>query len=243
MMRVTYIEHSGFLLEAENATFLFDYYKGAIPQIDPQKPLLVFVSHKHGDHYNSEIFKLIMKYPHIQYVLSKDIPIKWLLTEYKEQGIVPDKHIHVMNKNTTSDITLSGGETLTIETLRSTDTGVAYLISDNGQTYYHAGDLNLWVWEGESKQYNNNMTSTYFRELEKIKNKKIDVAFVPLDPRQDKNAFAGMKSFLEYTHSSFVFPMHFWGDFDIINRFLTAYPDYQNKVMQIKKNGQRFIVP
>ena len=56
MLKITYIEHSGFLLETENAVFLFDYYKGALPQINPQKPLFVFVSHKHGDHYNPDIF-------------------------------------------------------------------------------------------------------------------------------------------------------------------------------------------
>ena len=26
---------------------------------------------------------------------------------------------------------------------------------------YHAGDLNWWVWPGESKQYNNNMTANF----------------------------------------------------------------------------------
>lgn len=243
MTKVTYIEHSGFLLETEHTGFLFDYYKGAIPQIDPEKPLLVFVSHKHGDHYNPEIFELINKYPHIQYVLSKDIPVKWLLAKFREQGITPDEHIHVMNKNISLDITLPDGRALTVETLKSTDAGVAYLINDYEQTYYHAGDLNLWIWEGESKQYNNNMTSAYYRELEKLKNRKIDVAFVPLDPRQEKNAFAGIESFLQYTDSSCVFPMHFWGDFDIIRRFLTKHPEYQQRVMCIEKAGQEFIIP
>lgn len=242
MLKITYIEHSGFLLETENAVFLFDYYKGALPQINPQKPLFVFVSHKHGDHYNPDIFELIKKYPNIYYILSRDIPVKWQIIKYKEQGISLNEHLHIINKNTVEEISISEHYMLSIETLRSTDAGVAYLIHDIEQTYYHAGDLNLWVWEGETKQYNNNMTSAYYRELEKLKDKKIDVAFVPLDPRQEKDAYLGIESFLEYTDCQYIFPMHFWGDFDIISRFLAKHPEYQKKVMKIEKAGQEFLL-
>lgn len=242
MIKVIYIEHSGFLLETENASFLFDYYKGALPQINPQKPLLVFVSHKHGDHYNPDIFELIKNYSDIYYILSKDVPVKWQIIKYKEQGISLDEHVHIVNKNTVQEISISEHCLLSIETLRSTDSGVAFLIHDQEKTYYHAGDLNLWIWEGETKQYNNSMTSAYYRELKKLKDKKIDAAFVPLDPRQEKNAYLGIKSFLEYTNSRYVFPMHFWGDFDIISRFLTNYPEYQAKIMKIEKAGQEFIL-
>lgn len=242
MLKVTYIEHSGFLLETENASFLFDYYKGTLPQINSQKPLLVFVSHKHGDHYNPEIFELIKKFPNIYYILSKDVPVKWQMVKYKEQYISLKEHIHIVNKNIVQEITISGHCLLSIETLRSTDTGVAFLIHDKEKTYYHAGDLNLWVWEGETKQYNNSMTSAYYRELEKLKDKKIDVAFVPLDPRQEKDAYLGIESFLEYTNSHYVFPMHFWGDFNIIDRFLTKHPEYQEKVMKIERAEQEFLL-
>ncbi len=240
MLKVTYIEHSSFLLETENASFLFDYYKGAIPQINPQKPLLVFVSHKHGDHYNPDIFELVKNYPNIHYILSKDVPVKWQIIKYREQGVSLDEHIHIVTKNTVQEISISERCQLSIETLRSTDTGVAFLIHEKEKTYYHAGDLNLWVWEGETKQYNNSMKSAYYRELEKLKDKKIDVAFVPLDPRQEKDAYLGIESFLEYTHSQYVFPMHFWADFNIIDRFLTKHPEYQEKVMKIEKTGQEF---
>ncbi len=241
MMKVTYIDHSGFLLETETASFLFDYYKGSLPQINPEKPFLVFVSHKHGDHYNPKIFELIKKYPQIQYILSKDVPVKWALLKYGEQGISLEEHIHNMAKNTIQDMVLFNGKHLVIETLKSTDTGVAYLITDHDHVYYHAGDLNLWTWEGESKQYNNNMTSAYYRELEKLKDKKIDVAFVPLDPRQEKDAFSGIESFLEYTESACVFPMHFWGDYDIIRRFLTKHPEYEKKIVTIEHTMQEFV--
>lgn len=40
MMRVTYLGHSGFLLEMEDALFLFDYYQGSLPEMDPEKHCL-----------------------------------------------------------------------------------------------------------------------------------------------------------------------------------------------------------
>ena len=82
-MKVTYIGHSGFLLEAENAYFLFDYYQGNIPEMNRNYPLVVFVSHKHADHYNPEVFELVKKYPRVQFVLSRDVPAKWKIQELK----------------------------------------------------------------------------------------------------------------------------------------------------------------
>ncbi len=45
-MEVTYTGHSGFLLDTGSAYFLFDYYTGIIPDMDKDKPLVVFVSPK-----------------------------------------------------------------------------------------------------------------------------------------------------------------------------------------------------
>ena len=62
MMKITYIGHSGFFVEMEDACFLFDYYKGTIPETDGNKKMYVFVSHRHHDHYNEEIFRLQEKF-------------------------------------------------------------------------------------------------------------------------------------------------------------------------------------
>ena len=40
-MKVTYISHSGFLIETENCLFLFDYYEGKIPPLSQEKPLFI----------------------------------------------------------------------------------------------------------------------------------------------------------------------------------------------------------
>ena len=50
-MKVTYLYHSGFLVEWENCCFLFDYIRGDLPQQAMQKTFFVFCSHSHGDHF------------------------------------------------------------------------------------------------------------------------------------------------------------------------------------------------
>ena len=39
-LTVTYMGHSGFLLETEDAYFLFDYFKGTIPELKNNKSII-----------------------------------------------------------------------------------------------------------------------------------------------------------------------------------------------------------
>ena len=82
-MTITYIHHSGYLLETEQALLLFDFVEGALPPLDPAKDLFVFVSHRHEDHFSPKIFDLAATHPRIRFILSDDI---W-------QNKVPD-HLH-----------------------------------------------------------------------------------------------------------------------------------------------------
>lgn len=43
-MKITYINHSGFLVETENCYYVFDYYKGEMPSLDKSKEVVVFCS-------------------------------------------------------------------------------------------------------------------------------------------------------------------------------------------------------
>ena len=73
MVKVTYLGHSGFLAELPEALLLFDYYIGSLPELPADKPLYVFVSHRHGDHFNPAIFRLTEKYGQVTFFLSHDI--------------------------------------------------------------------------------------------------------------------------------------------------------------------------
>ena len=106
-----------------------------------------------------------------------------------------------------------------IRTLRSTDAGVAFLISTEGKCIYHAGDLNLWKWEGAGELVNGKEAREYKREINKLADYEIDAAFVPLDSRQGKYAFEGMLYFMEHVDVKAVFPMHMWQDYSYIAKF------------------------
>ena len=74
-MKVTYIGHSGFLVETSGCSLLFDYYQGQIPRLRQDTPLFVFVSHSHSDHFNPEIFSI--KGPDtIHYIISREISLR-----------------------------------------------------------------------------------------------------------------------------------------------------------------------
>ncbi len=223
-MKITYIHHSSFLVETDSCYYLFDYEKGCLPKLEVTKPILVLSSHGHYDHYNSEIFAMLeeLGMQTIYGVLSEDIKIP---TNANILRVAPGKEY---------DLWL--GQRLT--TFRSTDLGVAFLIEEQGKVIYHAGDLNDWVWEEESDSYNKQMTADYREQInllsEKLNERKIDVGFVVLDPRQEKDYDRGLCYFLEHIPVEKVYPMHYWEKPDIIEKFLEKHPEYK---FQIQKTG------
>ena len=56
-MKITYIHHSAFLVETESAYLLFDYFQGKLPEFSEEKPLYVFASHRHPDHFSKITFE------------------------------------------------------------------------------------------------------------------------------------------------------------------------------------------
>lgn len=67
------------------------------------------------------------------------------------------------------------------------------------------------------------MSADYKKEMEYLIDKNIDLAFVPLDPRQGNDYARGIEFFLNNTDTRHIFPMHFWNDFDIIIRYQQEY--------------------
>lgn len=226
MIQVTYIYHSGFCVETTDSYYIFDYYKGDLPPLDRRKPIYVFASHFHEDHYNPEVFDLLKGQgilpENVQAVLSSDIR----KTRYP-QGV---KVLRVCSNKSYS---LSDGTV--VETLRSTDSGVAYLLTTREGIIYHAGDLNDWYWEEESKEYNHNMTANYRREIDRIAGRGVDVAFLPLDVRQEKDYARGILYFLEKVKTGCVYPMHYWEHPEVIEQFRREYPQYCEIVKDTEK--------
>lgn len=239
-MKVTYIEHSGFYIELKQHNLLFDYFQGHIPNCEnKEKPILVFVSHKHHDHFNLEIFNLACEHPNIQFFISKDARMN---TEYMKRKNIPKEafdKIRYVGKNE-----IIKYEDIQIETLTSTDQGVAFVVSCENKEIYHAGDLNWWSWLGETEEQHKSMEKRYVTEINKLKNKPLDIAFVPLDPRQETLYWKGMDYFMRTVSTEYVFPMHSWGDYSIITKFLQREESasYRKYIIPIAKNGQEFII-
>ena len=222
-MKVTFIEHSGFMVEMEQNVLLFDYYQGEIPSFDGSKTLYVFASHSHADHYDPAIWKLKEQYKDIHYILSDDI-------KDNEDAVVMKAH----EKKEVAGIE--------IETLRSNDMGVAFLVKVEGKTIYHAGDLNWWHWNGEPEEDNEYYKKTFQDEMKYLEGKKIDLAFMLLDPRQEDKYCWGMNYFLEHTDSKVVFPMHCFAHYKINHHYLNCEDGrrWKNIVRDITGAGQVF---
>ena len=72
-MNINYIGHSGFYLELEHCAMLFDYAKGPLPDFDFSKPLYIFISHHHADHFSPMLFPLFRGHPSVRFLLSADV--------------------------------------------------------------------------------------------------------------------------------------------------------------------------
>ena len=227
-MNITYIHHSCFLAETGNCYYLFDYFQGSLPVLNPHKPIVVLASHSHHDHYQPAVFSVLkeMGMQNVYAVLSRDIPSGTVPSE------IPCTVVSACNR-----YALPQGQQLT--TYRSTDQGVAFLIQDGEELFYHAGDLNDWVWEGEPESDNRQMTGSYRKQIallsEDLHGRSLTAAFVVLDPRQEQDYDRGLLYFLQHISCDCVYPMHYWEQPQVIDRFLREHPQYQNRIMPTER--------
>ncbi len=78
-----------------------------------------------------------------------------------------------------------------IQTLKSTDAGVAFVVQTEDVHLYHAGDLNWWAWPDDTPEEAAGMKQAYWAQLDKLRGQHFDLAFVPLDPRLE-NGLTGV---------------------------------------------------
>ncbi|MDR1800495.1 MAG: MBL fold metallo-hydrolase [Lachnospiraceae bacterium] len=227
-MYVTYVNHSGVAVRWKGAMLVFDYYQGKIPEVSKETPVIVFVSHSHADHFRLKIFEWQNVYTNIDYVISDDVSLK-------QKG----DNIHRIGPNQESNV--SGFD---IQTLKSTDEGVAFIVTKDGESIYHAGDLNWWHWEGESDAFNTFQRVKYKAAIDKIEGKEFSLACLPLDGRLEDSYSTGFKYFMEHTNTNNALPIHMWGDFGVIDR-IKADPQassYAGRILNVTHDGQEFEV-
>lgn len=241
-MKVTYIGHSGFLVETHIANLLFDYYTGILPKVDESLPFVVFVTHMHHDHYNPAIFDLTKQYPNVKYYISDDVVLtEEVKCKYDITDAFVKEHIVMIpaGKRKIIPLTLANGEEthIMMETIKSTDQGLAFLLRVDNQRIFHTGDLNCWVWETDTVNEVNHMKTRYKRVIEKLNGREIHLAMAPLDPRQGKYYRLSMDYLLNATPITYVAPMHMWEQYEYIDRYMEERKtkDLPTKILKFTK--------
>ena len=187
---VTYLGHSGFLVEAAGRQLLFDYLGDGL---NPERltEAVVFVSHAHRDHCSDAALGL-MECGAARGVVSFDVRRKgpW-------HRIWPGDRLD------------AGG--VTVRAFRSTDAGVSFLVEVGGISVFHAGDLNFWHWRGESTEAEVREARRAFdRAITEIEGNPVDIAFFPVDPRMGEGHDEGALEFAARVRPGVIFAMHFW---------------------------------
>ncbi len=235
-MKVIHIYHSGFYMELAQCALLFDYYQGTLPSVPADKPLYVFASHVHQDHFSFSIFpkKELRAHPQVTYVLSNDIKRKYNRNFFLRQGVTESQYdrITFIKADETVCMDCDGGS-IRIQTLKSTDTGAAFTVDVEGRHIYHAGDLNWWSWEDETKEDERRMEQDYKREIAKLSGQVFDIACLPLDSRQGERFALGFDWFLRHVETGHAYPMHYWDDEAVVSKLLSlpCSEPYRDKVV------------
>ena len=224
-MKVFYIYHSGFAVETEKYKLVFDYYMEPKKNseefeienfITDSKQVLIFSSHSHGDHFNSEILEWKKKNTNIKYILSDDITTEGEYYFVKEGDI----------------LNIDGVE---IKVFGSTDLGTSYFVKCDNKTFFHAGDLNWWAWSDDTPEEEKYMRDLYIEKMKRVEEiKEVDFLFYPVDPRLEENSFLGVEDFVKRVKVKNIIPMHMWDKYEIVEELKKRVKDIN--VVRIEKN-------
>ncbi|MDR2498991.1 MAG: MBL fold metallo-hydrolase [Tannerellaceae bacterium] len=237
MMKLIYIYHSCYAIEAEGFAVIFDYYhdSGNLPRegyvhdklLRCSKPLYVLASHVHPDHFNREILE--WKSSNIIRILSTDI--------LDSDRAKASDGIFLQKGDIWQD------ERLKIQAMGSTDVGVSYIIYIGNKTIFHAGDLNNWHWKDESTdQEVQEAESAYLAELDGLAavSDSIDLAMFPIDPHIGSDYMRGAEQFVERIHTRVMAPMHFEPRYDKAAAFAPIAARHNCRLLSVSRKGEEF---
>lgn len=220
-MELTYIFHSGFVLETQQSILIFDYWLDSADILQQfahtHKHTYFFSSHFHEDHFNREIFQ--WRDERHTYILSKDIL----------------KHRRAQKEE--ADVWLAKGGTWEDERIKvlatgSNDSGVSWVVETEGKRIFHAGDLCNWyarfLAEEEVPQ---TVYSEEFGRIDPVREEKMflgelkdiarlmqengmespsfDLIMFPVDGRIGNGYTLGGRQFIERFKTRLFVPMHF----------------------------------
>lgn len=207
-IEIKHIYHSGFKIEFEDKIIFIDVYNHLQDlELPRDKDVYFLATHSHGDHYSPDILDFDNEYK-VKYILSDDI------TTLEASNIIKVKK--------GDNLSVDG---MGIEVFGTTDLGVSFFIAYNEYHLFHSGDLNWWHWENNSKESQKNEALDYKRELSLLKGKKIDIAFVPVDPRLDGGMCMALDYFASTIQPETIIPMHFADRFDVTENLTSEHAE------------------
>lgn len=216
-MKLTYLFHSGFALETPSAILVFDFWHDTKRRMSDillsDKPMYVFASHFHEDHFSDRIFSWRNTKSGVKYILSKDILRRRRAS--REQA----------------DVWMSKGavfqdDIVKVTATGSTDIGVSWVVEVDGKTIFHAGDLNNWYarFLAEDNPPESIFSEEFGIEVHPIYEEKkflgelkdikkvagsFDLVMFPVDGRIGNGYTLGARQFIERFKVGMFVPMHF----------------------------------
>ena len=238
-MKLDYIYHSGFAIEADGATILIDYWKDSSAEAGQglvrdrllRRPgaFYVLATHFHPDHFNPEVLRWREVRPDIHYIFSKDI--------LKHRRAKADDAFYINKGGVYED------DHLRVQAFGSTDVGVSFLLDLQGLRLFHAGDLNNWHWSEESTpQEIRKAEGDYLAEIRDLQQESpaVDVALFPVDRRMGRAYMRGALQFVERIKTRIFVPMHFGDDYESGNAFRPQAEAHGCRFLTIDHRGESF---
>lgn len=238
---IYHLYHSGIAIKLDQKLLVFDYYndrsdgavrsleQGVISQelIENEEEIYVFVTHNHHDHFNRTIFEWADYNANINYILSADIDIAG--QENKENYYVLDKYEELEIND------------LVVETYGTTDQGLSYYIEAAGLNIFHSGDLNWWHWKKFSAAEREVEEQDFKAEVERFKDKELDIAFVPVDPRLDEHYYLAGEYFAQTVAPKLLVPIHFSSNYYITEEFAEVINNLAVESAVISGRGEKIV--
>lgn len=241
-IKVTYLFHSGIVLETSRCIVIIDFYLPAElaevlrPEVErllrQQKKVYVLATHAHADHFDPVIMTWYERFRDITYILSEDIV-----------PLLPEKTpaLHFLKKGDAYEDCQ-----LLVKAYGSTDQGVSFYLRMNGWNLFHAGDLNNWHWNEESTEAEIEQSEADFlRELADIEKEHscLDLVCFPIDRRLGKDYMKGAGQFLGRIQTRYFVPIHFTSSgFASITAFRSIAECYNVVLWEIKKECDSIII-
>lgn len=246
-MTLTFIYHSGFAVEVQSCILIFDYWQDpaqVVPRLlSTSKPIYVFSSHFHEDHFTREIFEWRKLKTDITYILSKDI------TRHRRAD-KSEANVWLAKGGSWCDSNIN------VRATGSNDSGVSWIVDVDGRRLFHAGDLGNWYARfltddfrgGEIYSWEFGMMidpikeeKRYLGELKDISKvaTSFDVAFVPVDGRIGNGYTRGARQFIEQFGIGLFVPMHFTtSGFTSAHRVEEYTEEKGVKLWKIERDGE-----